>query len=126
MPKVRTDSVLSTGMSSARDEAIRAKNKARIEQKKQKAAVLKDADVLLGILDEVETEVCDLRDLLKRPKHLNSDVELAGRAHGLEVITKIRRRLRIAMNIPAEAIEKDGVVDAWVDEAKEGGENVKS
>lgn len=117
--KPRTDSVLHTGMSSARDEAIRQKNKERIEKNRAKAdRIVQSSDIFLDWIKREEEIVCDLRDLLKNPDHPDTTVELTARKKQLDSLRKWRREVNKLLGTPEPVMEKDDVTETWEKEAK--------
>ena len=122
MPNVkpRTDSVLHTGMSSAREAIIHQKNKERIEKKQAIASqIVHSSDVFLDWMKAEEDVVCDLRDLLQHPDHPDTTVELTARAKQLKSIKKWRSQVKKLLGTPEVTPEVDEVTEAWAKEAKE-------
>lgn len=116
--KARTDSVLHTGMSSARDVAIRKKVKDRIQKKRTEAGIIaQNADVFIDWIDKKENEVCDLRDLLKHPDHPDAIVELTARAKQLSSLKEWRGQIKKLLSTPEEPVEDDEITEAWKKEA---------
>lgn len=114
----RTDSVLHTGMSSARELAIHEKNKERIEKKRAKAdRIVQSSDIFLDWITKTESDVCDLRDLLKNPDHPDTTVELTARKKQLDSLKKWKNQLSKLLNVPDTPAEDDEVTKAWKQEA---------